>query len=235
MDYDKTYMAYKNLGHEKKFEQLPDYPRYKKEKAWDEKCKSPRTSEFYQADDLIKRELVPASWKPPRTDSKGKPVKYPIKEVSEIIRKRLPDGTEWILSRQMWTGLDQVGNELNLSIIDPEMYNDVLPVYALKPENPKDNPNLKTTKMISVIDRLEKRIKYTEPFTAEKAQKLYDMRNGKCSLCVIDESGSDHPPVNVPSFESFMNSSFTELFELVTTPKYKMEPSSTQEYQKQYG
>ena len=30
MDYDKTYLAYKNLGQGKKFEQLPDYNRYKK-------------------------------------------------------------------------------------------------------------------------------------------------------------------------------------------------------------
>ena len=34
--------------------------------------KSPRTGQYYQAEDLVKRELVPEDWKPPRTDSKGK-------------------------------------------------------------------------------------------------------------------------------------------------------------------
>jgi hypothetical protein len=34
MDFDKTYLAYKNLGQGKKFEQLPDYNRYKKEIGW---------------------------------------------------------------------------------------------------------------------------------------------------------------------------------------------------------
>jgi hypothetical protein len=121
-------------------------------------------------------------------------------------------------------GLDQLGNAINISMNDKECYDDVLPIYGQKPEDPKANPNFRDTKMIRVIDRLEPRIKYTEPFTPETAQQLYDMRNGKCGLVVIDGS-SDHPPVNVPSFESFKNSSFQELFELVTTPKYKMDRS----------
>ena len=165
--------------------------------------KSKRTGEYNQAEDLIKRELVPVDWKPPHVDSEGKPVKYPIKYVNEIIRKRLVDGTEWIKSRQEWIGLDQLGNAINISMNDKEMYDDVLPVYTLKPENPKDDPRFRDTKMVRIIDRLEQRIKYTEPFSSETAQKLYDMKNGKCSLCIIDESGGDHPPFSVPSFEHF--------------------------------
>jgi hypothetical protein len=79
--------------------------------------------------------------------------------------------------------------------------------------------------MVRVIDRLEQRIKYTEPFTPDTAQKLYDMKNGKCSLCIIDESGAAHYPVNVPSFEHFKTRPFDELWEMVTTPKYKMDRS----------
>jgi hypothetical protein len=225
MDFEQTLLTYRNFGHEKKFQEKPDYNRYKKEQGWYEKVRSKRTGEYNQAEDLIKRELVPADWKPPHVDKEGKPVKYPIKSVSEIIRKRLVDGTEWIISRQEWIGLDQLGNAINISMNDKEMYDDVLPVYALKPENPKDDPRFKDTKMVSYIQRLEPRIKYTEPFNPETAQKLYDMKNGKCSLVVIDESGRDHPPVNVPSFEHFKNSLFEELWEMVTTPKYKMDRS----------
>ena len=58
MDYDKTFEQYQNYGMGKKFEQLPDYSRYKKEIGWYEKVKSPRTGEYYQADDLISKELV---------------------------------------------------------------------------------------------------------------------------------------------------------------------------------
>jgi hypothetical protein len=134
MDYEQIYQTYKNLGQAKKFEQQPDFNRYTKEKAWFEKVKSKRTGEYNQAEDLIKRELVPADWKPPHVDKKGKPVKYPLKSVNEIIRKRLVDGSEWVLSRQEWIGLDQLGNAINISMNDKEMYDDVLPVYTLKPE-----------------------------------------------------------------------------------------------------
>jgi hypothetical protein len=165
-------------------------------------------------------------WKPPHVDSEGKPVKYPIKYVNEIIRKRLVDGTEWILSRQEWWGLDQLGNAINISMNDKEMYDDVLPVYGQKAENPRDDPRFRDTKMISYISRLEPRIKYLEPFHRDIAQKL-DMRNGKygCGLVIIDESGGDHPGFSVPSFEHFKSTLFDELWELVTTPKYKMDRS----------
>ena len=43
MDFAQTYLTYKNLGQAKKFEQLPDYKRYKKEIDWNEKVESPRT------------------------------------------------------------------------------------------------------------------------------------------------------------------------------------------------
>jgi hypothetical protein len=224
MDYNKTFEAYEKYGMGKKFEGLPDYSRYKKEIGWYEKVKSQRDGEYFQAETLQKKELVAQSWTPPRLDGKGKPVKYPFKEVSEIIRKRLVDGSEWLLSRQMWYGLDAMGNELNISMNDKEKYDDVLPIYVEKPENPKDNPRFKDTKMVRVVDRLENRIKYTEPFKADTAQKLYDMKNGKCSLCVINEYGSDHPPVSVPSFEHF-KMPFDELWEMVTTPKFKMDRS----------
>jgi hypothetical protein len=235
MDYNRTLETYQKYGMGKKFEQLPEYSLYKKEQGWFEKVKSKRSGEYNQAEELIKRELVPEGWQPPRVDSKGKPVKYPIKVVNEIIRKRLVDGSEWILSRQYWTGLDTTGNEISISMNDKECYDDVLPVYALKPENPKDNPRYKDVKMINVIDRLEQRIKYTMPFSAKEAQRLYDMRNGKCSLCVIDQTGPDYPPINVPTFEPFTNSAFQEMFDILITPRYKMEPSTTQENHKQYG
>ena len=91
IDYEQTALIYRNLGHEKKFQEKPDYNRYKKEQSWYEKVKSKRTGEYNQAEDLIKRELVPENWQPQHVDKEGKPVKYPIKYVNEIIRKRLVD------------------------------------------------------------------------------------------------------------------------------------------------
>jgi hypothetical protein len=88
-----------------------------------------RTGEFYQAKDLIKRELVPSDWTPPHVDAKRKPLKYPLKHVNEIISKRLADGSEWLVSRQQWWGLDQAGNPVNQSMDDKELCDDILPIY----------------------------------------------------------------------------------------------------------
>jgi hypothetical protein len=93
MDYQKTFEQYQKYGMGKKFEGLPEYSRYKKELGWYEKVKSQRNGDFFQSEDLQKREVVPENWTPPRLDSKGKTVKYPFKEVNEIIRKRLVDGS----------------------------------------------------------------------------------------------------------------------------------------------
>jgi hypothetical protein len=53
MDYEQTLQTYRNFGHEKKFQDKPDFNRYKKEQAWYDKVKSKRTGEFYQADELV--------------------------------------------------------------------------------------------------------------------------------------------------------------------------------------
>jgi hypothetical protein len=145
--------------------------------------------------------------------------------VSEIYRIRLVDGSEWLKSRQIWKGLDTAGNEVDLSMNDKEMYDSGRPMYSLKPENPKDNPRYKDTKMVRTIDRVVKKIKYTLPFSAEEAQKLYDMRNGgRFGVVIIDES-SDHPSVGDIPFEAFKSTPFDELWKMVTTPKYKMDRS----------
>ena len=104
------------------------------------------------------------------------------------------------------------------------MYNEATGVYTLKPENPKDNPRYKDTKMIRVVDRVETRKKYTEPFKPETAQRLWDMKNGKCNLALIDES-TEHPGFGRLPFESFKNSSFRELWDMLATPKIKTDRS----------
>ena len=115
--------------------------------------KSKRTGEYFQAEDLIKRELVPQGWNPPHKDAKEKPLKYPIKHTNQIIRKRLNDGSEWLLSYQVWTGLDQAGNYVGISMDLKEMYDDVYPIVKVVPENPRD----RDSKMIRQFQRMEHR------------------------------------------------------------------------------
>jgi hypothetical protein len=66
--------------------------------------------------------------------------------VNEIIRKRLVDGSEWIISRQMWRGLDQLGNAIDISMNDKETYDDVLPIYTQSQRTLKTIHDSKTQK-----------------------------------------------------------------------------------------
>ena len=116
----------------------------KKELKWLETFKSKRIGEFFQAEDLKRREMVPADWQPPHVDeratskSKGKPLKYPLKYVNSIIRLRTAEGSEHLKSRQTWIGLDQAGNPVSKSMDDKELFDDKLPIYKMKPEKPND-------------------------------------------------------------------------------------------------
>ena len=114
--------------------------------------------------------------------------------MNEIYRIRLVDGSEWLKSRQIWKGLDTAGNELDISMNDKEMYDSGRAIYSLKPEDPKDKS--RDAKLVQTIDRVEKEMKYTLPFSPEEAQRLYDMKNGQqCNLVVVDSG--DHPHVTV--------------------------------------
>ena len=130
MDYEKTIQLYEKAGQIKKWEATADYNSYKAEQKWYEKVRSKRTGEFYQADTLIKAELVPPDWLPPHLDSRGKPVKYPLKHVNSIIRLRAIDGNEYLKSRQQWWGLDQAGNTINQTFDDKETYDDIFPIQT---------------------------------------------------------------------------------------------------------
>jgi cytochrome oxidase assembly protein ShyY1 len=91
MDYDKTLEIYQKHGQGKLWDNEPDHNRHNKEKAWYERVKSKRTGEYYQTEDLIRREMVTPDYKPHHVDIKGKPLKYPIKHTNQIIRKRVND------------------------------------------------------------------------------------------------------------------------------------------------
>jgi hypothetical protein len=113
MDYTKTIELYEKAGQIKKWKDTPEYFTYKHELDWYDKVKSKRNGEFWQAQDLINRQLVDPEWVPPHTAANGKHVEYPVKHVNSIIRIRTADGSEWLVSRQQWWGLDEAGNTIN--------------------------------------------------------------------------------------------------------------------------
>jgi hypothetical protein len=214
MDFERTSLLYKQIDQAKKWDETPEKNRQNKEIKWFETVKSSRTGDYYQAQILIEREFVPSDWKPPHVDKKGRPLTYPIKNVNVIIRKRTVDG-EYLLSRESWTALDSAGNPVSISMDDKQMYDDILPIYKQVYEDPRS----RDSKILRRFERIEHRITYTEPYKPETIQKLYDTRNGTCSLVLKDESKGDKPPINIESFEDFRDKPFDELWKLATTPK----------------
>jgi hypothetical protein len=221
MDYEKTVQLYEKAGQMKRWENEPESFSYNSEKKWFDKVRSKRNGEFYQAQDLINRELVPPEWEPPHVDAKGKPVKYPLKYVNSIIRVRAKDGNEYLKSRQQWWGLDEAGNPINQTMDDKEVMDEIRPIYKLRPENPK----ARDSKMIREVESISHSTKYLLPFSAEAAEKLWNMRNGNCTLILKDESKGDKYAYSVESFEHFKSREFDELFQWISTPKYKMDRS----------
>lgn len=124
------------------------------------------------------------------------------------------------MSRQMWWGLDQAGNPVNQSMNDKEWFDEILPIYTLKPENPRQ----RDSKMIREVTSIEHRRKYTSPFTPENLVKLYAMRNGQCSMVLKDDSKA-RPPYSMESFEHTKTREFDELWDWASTPRTKLDRS----------
>ena len=132
----------------------------------------------------------------------------------------MKDNTEWITSTQEWWGLDEAGNLVNQTMDQKEWYDAILPLYKLKPENPKQ----RDSKMIREVADIGHKRKYTESFKPETVQKLFDKRDSDCGLVIVDESGTGNkPPYSIPSLHQFMNTPFDELFEWASTPTYRLD------------
>jgi hypothetical protein len=220
MNYEKVRELYQELGQIKKFEETADFNRYKKELKWYEDVKSKRTGEYYQAEDLIKRDYVSSKWTPPHVDAEGKPLRYPLKYVNGIFRVRTADMSEWLMSTQEWWGLDVFGNARNLSMNYKERYDDIRPVYTNRVKNPKE----RDSEMVLEITSIGHRMKYTLPFTPENLDSLHAKRDGSCSLVLKDET-RDRPPYAIDSFDHLKTRGFDELWDMLSTPKYKMDRS----------
>ncbi|CAN5537016.1 hypothetical protein BH18THE2_BH18THE2_37580 [soil metagenome] len=210
MDYEHTIQLYAQAKQNKQFLETAEYLDYKKELKWLETVKSKRTGEFFQAEDLKRSEMVPTDWQTPHVDAKGKPLKYPLKYVNSIIRLRTAEDSEYLKSRQTWIGLDQAGNPVCISMDDKELFNDILPIYKMKPKKPND----RDSKMIREVRAIEHKTRYTMLYNPENVQKLYDMRRGPCSLIIKDESRGDTPHIVVESFEDFKNKSIDDILEI---------------------
>lgn len=126
-DMKQTELAYKfgNVRYEKPPVQL-------KEERWFKQVTNENTGEFIQPEQLKALGLV----SPDYNNTK----KYPVKSLNALIRIKTTDDKEWLLSRQMWIGLDRLGNDAPLSMDDKELWLKPVFTYGQVRTNLNDPP-----------------------------------------------------------------------------------------------
>jgi hypothetical protein len=80
----------------------------------------PESFYYYQIEDLRNTGFVSQDFGEDRRDrfDATKLKTYPEKKAISIIRVQDADGNEWLKSKQMWTGMDRLGNEIDQSVSD---------------------------------------------------------------------------------------------------------------------
>jgi hypothetical protein len=194
-------------------------PEQVKEERWYEQVTNPRTGTYFQWSDLKQVGIEPFN------DDVAKR-KYPIKVVNSIYRVQSPDGREWLRSRQTWTGLDRMGNEVSKAMDDTEVWINPKPRFEMRPSNPND----RWSKMERKLVGLETEVKeHDKPFTPKNLEELYALvpgvgtsKNKVVSMVVVkvDSSGERNGnPYGIPKYEDFRNREFDELYDYAATPR----------------
>jgi hypothetical protein len=184
---------------------------------WFEKVINPNTGTFYQPSDL------PAEHR--HTTNKTYPVKYTI----QMTRVQAADDREYLQSFQEWIAIDKLGNEKNMTFQAPETWYNVTFERAYIPKDRKNPDGPKELKVVGTTGRTKE---YTLPFTTKNADSLYAMRRtkgpGSVSLS-IKRVGLDGETIGqiyqVEKYDDFVSKKFEELWDYLSTPKYKLDRS----------
>jgi hypothetical protein len=200
-------------------------PHQLKEERWLAQVTNPNTGEFLQPEQLKSAGLVSSDY----SNSK----KYPIKTVYQIHRFKSADGKEWLISRQMWTGLDRLGNEVSNAMDDKETWwrpNFWREQIRLDPRDPLSKMQMRTS-----VTGFTK--EYSLPFSAKELEKIYSLRRpGDAVSMTLRVSDTSASPREIPKYTDFRDREFDELWEWVTTSKFSLDRSiKDQLNERQYG
>jgi hypothetical protein len=166
---------------------------------------------------------------------------YPVREVYQIHRIRRLDGTEWFKSRGRIVGLDRLGNEVEHSFTDPEIYYKPWTQYSMLDKDSKDSSKGRERKCVAAgINELKPELKeYTLPFSSENFEVLFKQRPGQSPATVslsIFEEGSSEKPRQITDPEKFKSTPFDDLWNEATTLKVKLDRSIKDQLdERQYG
>jgi hypothetical protein len=217
VDYQKTEHAFKAANYSK-YEHDGNYHSNQEEKRWYAKVRSPITGRYIQYKDLDVMYRI--------NESKVKKV-YPLVQVIQLVRVKTSDYREWIKSLQQWTGIDQLGNEIETTFTAPEVWDkpDFKREMIRDPRHPEKPPEL-------TITGYNFQQEHAEPFTKEKVEELYSKANhNTLSLSIkrVSTNGQTLGHVNkISKYDDFVEKSFDDLWDYmedITAPRYKRDRS----------
>jgi hypothetical protein len=215
VNYQKTEQAFNsepNKHHNIKYEK---HPQQKQEERFFAVIKNPTTGNYIQYKDLASDYRT--------DDSKANKV-YPVVRVIQLIRVKTPDNREWVKSKQEWIGLDSAGNEVDESFTDPEIWDKPIFKYKMMPRDHSPNSPLERRAVDYTL-----KPEYTKPFTKENVKELYAKANPNAVSLVIqrvDTNGmSAGHPYLIDKYQDFVGKSFDELWDYMSTPKFKLDRS----------
>jgi hypothetical protein len=116
-------------------------------------------------------------------------------------------------SRGRIVGLDRLGNEVEHSFTDPEIYYKPQTQYAMRDKDPNDSSKGKERKCIAAgINEASSEYRgYTIPFNAKNFEQLFKQRPGQSPATVslaIYEEGSSEKPRQIINPEHFAKRQF---------------------------
>ena len=116
------------------------------------------------------------------------------------------------------------------SFSDLEVWDKPVFQYGMKPADPKNPNSPKEHGVIGVKDYIKQ---YDLPFNQQNLKTLYEMRPAEEPASVnlvIQKLGYDNNPIDHPyqiqKYEDFANRPFDELYDYMSTPKYKLDRSA---------
>jgi hypothetical protein len=183
------------------------------------KVLSPETKTYHQVSDL-----------PVEYRKLGENRKYPLRQVLQIYRIKRVDGTEWLKSRGRIVGLDKLGNEVEHSFTDPELYYKPITHHEFKRKDPKNenSPMERVCVEAGLNPHNYQYTEYTLPFNQKNFDQLYDQRPLKSTFSVslvIYVEGASENPRQITNVEHFSKKPFDDLWLEAITPKYKLDRS----------
>jgi hypothetical protein len=143
--------------------------------------------------------------------------------VYQIYRIRRLDGRV-VENRGRIVGLDRLGNEVEHSFTDPEIYYKPQTQYAMRDKDPNDS----SKDIAAGINEASAEYReYTLPFNIQNFEQLFKQRPGQSPATVslaIYEEGSSEKPRQIVNPEQFKGD-FDPLWQELITPRFKLDRS----------